>query len=609
MHTQLLPSGARAWSDMSLRTEPRTVPTELPADERPIERPSLLALDDAEIDSILSGIVPHEVSADAPLIANQVGVSADALALTRQLAARHLEVIGRAAADAVEGRTKRDPRATKALKQAHRLASEMQDAELVALIDQIGALLDRVALAEVLDHAIIARRLRNTVLALGALAGGAAEVQLRTVCLRRRGLHPLAARLRGLKGIGERRLAKLWDAGLLSIESLVDADPRELVSVAGIDRALATRVIRLAHEHAQERARAAAELIELAASEATEVAQGTALDAEARSALVVAAQNARATLEGIVPKETKRSDVGLQSLAWLGARGEAEVLRAKQLGPAGIERVIAVKRVATANPDGARRERLLAEGRLLARVNHANVVTLLDVLYDHDVPVLALELLSGCDLFTLLDACTKAKRRIPPALAVTIGVRCARGLAAIHQLAVEGQAVAHGDVAHKSVMVTHDGRVKMIDLGVAAYQELGQVAPLARAHAGALTPEVIAGRPMSPASDQFALAVLVWEAMTLRRLFMADTPAATIQNILTLDVATRFERHAFVPDGLQAVLMRALERAPAARYEDVAAFGRALEGWLVDYGLALSDEALGTFVRELVPTPPEHPWR
>lgn len=561
-------------------------------------------LDDDDIARLLA-IDVSDTPVSAPV------VSPEALLLTRQLAAQHLELLAQAAADAVEGRrVRREARVGKALSQTRRLATEMQDDLLVSHIDKLAQLFERATHSDALDHAVVARRLRDTVLALGALAGGAAEAQLRAVCLRRRGMHPLATRLRGLKGIGDRRLAKLWDAGLLSTDSLVGADPTDLVTAAGIDRPLAQRVIRMASAHLQERARGAAELLEQAASEAVDIALGGSLEVGSRDALLDAAHHTRRELDRMtpppipVPSSPSRSTG--RPIAWLGSGGEADLLKAVQRGPGGIERVVALKRVTSAHAaDPARRARLAAEGRLLARINHPNVLTLLDVMYVGDEPQLVLELLVGTDMFVLLEACSKARRRMPPALAVTLGVRVARALAAIHAVQVNGRPLAHGDVAHHNVMLTHDGRVKVLDFGVAAYQELDERVPAVRGHAGSLAPETLASGIISPAGDQFSLAVLIWEAMTLRRLFTGENTAATLANLRELDVRQRFMRYAFVPEGLQAVLARALERNPADRFADAAAFGQALETWLVDYGLALADEGLAAFVRELVPTPIE----
>ncbi|MFO0751533.1 MAG: protein kinase [Myxococcota bacterium] len=566
--------------------------------------------DDGEVDAFVSAAGMARPPSGDPTA--PTSVSEEATALTRQLAAQHLEVLAQCAADAVEGRRiTSDPRVDRALNQTLRLAREMEDEALVGYLERLRALFARVAVADAADHAIFARRLRDTMLSLGELAGGPAEARLRSICLRRRGLHPLAARLRALSGIGDRRLSKLWEAGLLSTESLIDADPSDLVSAARITRALAVRVIRVANEHAVHRAEAAAELLEEAASEAGDIYAGRGLDDATRERLVRAATATRQRLDRWAPPPLPVASQHLprcRPLARLGEGGEAEVLRAEYHGAGGIQRMVALKRLLPQHAAVAtRRERLLAEGRLLARIDHPHVVTLIDVVHVGQEPQLALELLKGTDLLHLLECCTAARRRLPPSLAAHLAIVVSSALQAIHALEVGGRPLAHGDVSPANVMLTHDARVKLVDLGVAAFQGIAGATQRIRGHAGYIAPETVTSGQITPASDQFALATLVWETMTLRRLFWAGEEVATFKAIAEARVDERFRRHAYVPTELQAILARALQRDPAARYPDSAAFGGALAGWLDATAEKPDHDDLTRFVRELVPVPFEVP--
>lgn len=558
-------------------------------------------------------------------------ISCAVQALSRGLAAQHLEILALCAANAIEGRRqRREPRFDRAIEQTVRLARETEDEPLLLKVEHLAALFVRVTESDATDLRLYGGRLRDTMLELGELAGGDAEARLQAICLRRRGLHPLAARLRALRGIGNRRLTRLSEAGLLTLESLVDADPDDLVSAAKMNRALADRVIAFARDYAEQRATVTAEVLEDVAAEALSTFGQRHLSEDTRARLLAAADSARASIDLVAdgaahpesaPAENA-SDVDgelrrlrrppCKALSRLGSGGEAEVVRSVMLSPGGVERVVALKRLRSVFANHPfHRARIAAEGQVLAHINHPNVVTLLEVLRFEGEPQLALELLPGANLSQLLERAREQRRPLTVREVVSMGTALCDGLQAVHEQVVRNAPLAHGDVAPGNVMLTRDGRLKFIDFGVAALQELGlpegHALPL-RGHLGYLAPELWAdeARP-TPAGDQFALATLLWEALTLRRLFGAGDELSAADARVDTHVEQRFARCPWVPAPLQEVLRRGLDGRPEARYASIREFGDALR--------LAGPEAEGAggppewvhALRELVPVPWEAP--
>ncbi|MFO0751537.1 MAG: helix-hairpin-helix domain-containing protein, partial [Myxococcota bacterium] len=183
---------------------------------------------DDELDQLLSGAsaVPGQ-----PL-----GPSPGARDLARAVGVAWVELIADLAGQAILGRTVRHPdKLAGVVTDVARLARELDDRELVALDEQLPQLVAATfdaPDAEGRKQAGLA--LRDWVATYADIIGGDGGRRLRRKVVLRRGVHPLATHLRGIKGIGERRLERLYDARLLTRDALADAQPEELAAVARI---------------------------------------------------------------------------------------------------------------------------------------------------------------------------------------------------------------------------------------------------------------------------------------------------------------------------------------------------------------------------------------
>ncbi len=258
----------------------------------------------------------------------------------------------------------------------------------------------------------------------------------------------------------------------------------------------------------------------------------------------------------------------------------AEVQLALQRGPAGFEKLVVVKLVhANLAKQKTFVDMLLDEARVAALVKHPNVVDIYDLGEADGRYFIAMEYLEGEPLLGLLRAGRDGKRLDPLSTARLIA-DTAGGLDAAHELrslAGEKMELVHHDVSLGNIVVLYNGQVKLVDFGVAkATQNAG---PQVKIHGkfGYMAPEKLRGHGGDRRSDIWSLGVVLWEALTLRRLFRGATENETMRMVLTLDIPKPSSINHDSPPDLDAICMRALERDRDRRYATAKELARDLE--------------------------------
>jgi serine/threonine protein kinase len=270
---------------------------------------------------------------------------------------------------------------------------------------------------------------------------------------------------------------------------------------------------------------------------------------------------------------------------FLGAGGMAEVFVAEAVGLLGQKRVAAVKRV---RRDLVQNQELCAmfldEARLAAELRHPNIVEV----YGFGTggqgssvrPYIAMELVDGLPLGLLLRYAAARKEPPPLGVVVEIGQRLCSALEYAHTLTnADGEPlrIVHRDVSPANVLISRQGDVKLIDFGIAraATRETHTRAGHMRGKIGYAAPEQIAAGPIDARTDVFALGVLLYEAIALRRPFAGESEPAIVASILEGKkeplVALRKEA---AP--LAGVIERAIESDPRRRYPSAGALASAL---------------------------------
>ena len=261
-------------------------------------------------------------------------------------------------------------------------------------------------------------------------------------------------------------------------------------------------------------------------------------------------------------------------LARIGAGGMAEVFAAMRFGASGFSKRVAIKVLAEEHADDAELQKLLiAEAKLGAAMSHPNLVGVSDLGVDAGRYYVVMDLIDGADVGRLLAA-----RRPGEALALYLVDRVAAALGYLHAFCDEAGrplGLVHRDVSPGNVLVSNTGEVKLADYGIAkathaASQTQGRVV---RGKYAYLSPEQIAGDPVSARSDQFALGVMMVELVTGRRPFDGATAVETMDRIRE-GVASRLDA---LPSDLRELATRCLAVDPRLRWPDMAAVRERLQ--------------------------------
>jgi beta-lactam-binding protein with PASTA domain/predicted Ser/Thr protein kinase len=253
----------------------------------------------------------------------------------------------------------------------------------------------------------------------------------------------------------------------------------------------------------------------------------------------------------------------------IGAGGMAEVWRGHDRV---LNRTVAIK---TLLPQFARDasfvDRFRREAQAAARLNHAGIVSVYDSGTDGDTPYIVMEFIEGR---TLADYLASGKT-IPPMEAAKIAQDIAEALAVAH-----AQGVIHRDIKPANVMVTRNGKVLVMDFGIARLISGPETAPQTSAVLGTasyLSPEQAQGQPVDARTDIYALGVVLYEMLTGRPPFTGDSPMAIAYKQVNATPPAPSSTNPDVPPELDAVVMRALSKNPANRYQTGQEFADDLE--------------------------------
>lgn len=200
-----------------------------------------------------------------------------------------------------------------------------------------------------------------------------------------------------------------------------------------------------------------------------------------------------------------------------------------------------------------------AEARLLAKVQHPNVVALYAYGQQEGRTYLAAEFVEGVSLCDLLQT-----GPLPWPLAVFVLYKATLGLAAAHE-----KGILHRDLKPSNLMVAQDGQVKLTDFGFASLATPGE-GEAVRGTPAYLAPEQVLGHPPSPATDLFALGATFFEMLTGAPAFTGDTLPHLFDAIVHHDPRPQLAVPE-LPAAVQAVAARLLEKDPATRYPHTAA--------------------------------------
>lgn len=277
-----------------------------------------------------------------------------------------------------------------------------------------------------------------------------------------------------------------------------------------------------------------------------------------------------------LPQGTKLGEYEVQSLLGLGGMGE--VYRAHDLR---LRRDVAIKvlpRFVSNDPERLRRfER---EARAAAALNHPNILAVFQMGTYEGAAYLVSELLEGCTLRAQIE-----RGAFPARKAIDYGVQIAHGLAAAHE-----KGVVHRDLKPENLFATRDGRVKILDFGLAKLTQrksavnsgvptvsMETEAGVVMGTVGYMSPEQVSGKIADPCADVFAFGTILYEMLTGKRAFKKTTSVETMNAILNEDPLPISALTPSIPLALQRIVHRCLEKNPEQRFQSASDLAFALE--------------------------------
>jgi len=272
---------------------------------------------------------------------------------------------------------------------------------------------------------------------------------------------------------------------------------------------------------------------------------------------------------------TKLGPYEIQSL--IGAGGMGEVYRAQD---SRLQRTVAIKVLpASYSADRDRLQRFAQEARSAAALNHPNILSIFDIGDHQGSPYVVSELLEG---ETLRDSLKRGHLSLRKAIDYALQV--ARGLAVAHD-----KGIVHRDLKPENLFITNDGRVKILDFGLAKliHPELSREsgdAPTIQAvtepgvvmgTVGYMSPEQVRGKEADPRSDIFSFGAILYEMISGKRAFHGETAADTMSAILKEEPPELAETTLNVPPALERIVRHCMEKNPAQRFHSISdvAFG------------------------------------
>jgi len=293
--------------------------------------------------------------------------------------------------------------------------------------------------------------------------------------------------------------------------------------------------------------------------------------------------------------------------------GMAEIFLARGVNTAGVERYVVLKRIIRDKAhDTHFVQMFLEEAKLAAQLQHANIAQVYDIGKLGDSYFFTMEYVHGETVRGLLQRARSLRREIPLGLVLTVIAGSAAGLHHAHdRIGVDGRplGIVHRDVSPSNLMISYDGSVKVVDFGVAKAENRAQEtrSGAVKGKISYLSPEQCRGAPVDRRSDLFSLGIVLWEMLTIERLYRRNSDFENMSAIVTEPTPSPAIHRKNIPRDLEQLSLKLLAKRPEDRYQSSEELIDAIEAVAANNKLVLSGGALGRFMKELFGQRPE-PW-
>lgn len=267
-----------------------------------------------------------------------------------------------------------------------------------------------------------------------------------------------------------------------------------------------------------------------------------------------------------------------------GGMSSVHVARRLKAGPddRGGAQHFAVKVLSGARRDERGTQYFLSEARVTSGLSHPNVVATVDMGEHEGVPYFVMQLVQGGSLAELIAAYKRTRTEPSPWLAAWIIEQAARGMHAAHELCdASGKPLnlVHRDVSPQNLLLSFDGRVCVSDFGIAKFEDRGvsTAKGIQKGRFAYMSPEHASDEVLDRRADVFSLGVVLYEALTLERLFAGRSAGETLLRLLELRRADPRSARPDVPESLAKIVERCCSKDKAARPQTAADLADALQ--------------------------------
>src|SRR5262245_1704776 len=266
-------------------------------------------------------------------------------------------------------------------------------------------------------------------------------------------------------------------------------------------------------------------------------------------------------------------------LARLATGGMGEIFLAGLEGAAGFEKLLVVKRILPHLADDARfRGMLIAEARIASRMAHANICHVYELGETDGQLYIVMEYLEGIGLLPLLRKVSRESTQLDLGFVSGVVHQCTEALHYAHELRDRDNellGIVHRDVTPGNIFITEAGAVKLLDFGIAKVKDASantQTGTVKGKYAY-MAPEQLRGIAIDRRVDMFALGVVIFEMLALRRLFQRKTDYLTFRAVMEQPIPDVRRYRPDTPPALVELLAQALDRDPAGRPATARQFG------------------------------------
>ena len=285
--------------------------------------------------------------------------------------------------------------------------------------------------------------------------------------------------------------------------------------------------------------------------------------------------------------------------------GMAEIFLARQAGLEGFEKTIVIKRIRPHLSKQANFVKMfLNEAKLAAQLNHPNIVQIYDLGKIGESYFIAMEYIFGRDMRRIIPKADTLGIPFPMVYALKIASSVCEGLYYAHQktdLYGNPLNIVHRDVTPENIFVSFDGTVKVLDCGIAkAANQIDQTrAGEIKGKLSYMSPEQCMGKSLDMRSDLFSLGVVLYEWLTGFKLFTGDSEVAVLKSITEGKIYAPSYFKADIPEGVENILMRALEKDRYKRYQTAWDMQYDIDQFLSQYEFTPSNIHLSNFLKQL----------